>query len=138
VVRINLVDPHKLADQHLVAEYDEILMLLGCVKKYPLPGGIPEKYCLGKGHVKFFKDKLAYLKRRFEEIKREMKRWGFKPRKTVSLKGFPAKLKNDWAPSKEDERVIHARLAWKIRSKPGFYTYFGKHEKPAFFEGLLH
>ena len=35
MVRINLVEPKKLADQHLIAEYDEILMLLGYVRRYP-------------------------------------------------------------------------------------------------------
>ena len=35
MVRINLIHPKKLADQHLIAEYNEILMLLGHVKKFP-------------------------------------------------------------------------------------------------------
>ena len=61
MVRINLVHPKKLADQHLIAEYNEILMLIGYVRKYPPLENIPDSYKLGKGHVKFFKNKLDYL-----------------------------------------------------------------------------
>ena len=73
MVRVNLIHPKSLADQHLIAEYDEILMLLGYVRRYPKKENIPEKYTLGKGHIKFFKDKLLYLKKRHELIKEEMK-----------------------------------------------------------------
>ena len=63
MVRINLINPKKLTDQHLIAEYNEILMLLGYVKKYPKLEKIPSKYNLGKGHMLFFKNKLKYLKK---------------------------------------------------------------------------
>ena len=46
MVRINLVDPKKLSDQHLIAEYDEILMLTAYIKKYPKIEDIPKKYLL--------------------------------------------------------------------------------------------
>ena len=72
MVRINLINPKKLADQHLVAEHNEILMLLGYVRKHPMCLNIPETYCLGRGHIKFFKNKLLYLKKRHELIKKEM------------------------------------------------------------------
>ena len=74
MVRVNLIPPRKLADQHLIAEYNEILMLLGYVRKYPMTEEIPKNYCLGKGHIKFFKNKLLYLKKRHENLKNEMKK----------------------------------------------------------------
>ena len=36
MVRINLINPKSLADQHLIAEYNEILMLLGHIDKFPI------------------------------------------------------------------------------------------------------
>ncbi len=83
MVRINLINPRYLSDQHLIAEYDEILMLLGYVKKYSILKleEIPKKYCFGEGHIKFFKNKLLYLKRRHELIKKEMQNRGFKTNK---------------------------------------------------------
>ncbi|MBN1157597.1 endonuclease, partial [Candidatus Woesearchaeota archaeon] len=83
MVRINLVEPKKLTDQHLVAEYNEILMLIGHVRKHPEIKAMPKEYILGKGHILFFKNKLVYLKKRHELIKNEMLRRGFKPKKTI-------------------------------------------------------
>jgi deoxyribonuclease (pyrimidine dimer) len=63
MVRINIINPKYLTDQHLIAEYVEILMLLDYAKKNS-PCNIPKKYCLGKGHIKFFSNKVLYLKKR--------------------------------------------------------------------------
>ena len=125
MVRVNLIDPACLADQHLIAEYNEILMLLGYVKKHPAvrPGEIPSRYTLGKGHIKFFKDKLLYLKRRHGLLKGEMRRRGFVPTKNVRISDFPRPLANDWSPGKRDFDLIKVRLVDKIRKKPGFYRY---------------
>lgn len=88
MVRINLINPVKLADQHLIAEYDEILMLVAYIKKYPKIENIPKNYCLGKGHMTFFKNKMTYLKKRHEELKIEMKKRGFQINKTINLNLF--------------------------------------------------
>lgn len=129
LVRVNLINPKNLADQHLIAEYNEILMLLGYVKKFPKIdyGKIPKKYCLGKGHILFFKDKLLYLKKRHELIKKEMENRGFKITKTIDLNKFRKNLKNDWKPNNQDKKIIRKRLIEKLKKKPEFYTYYGKH-----------
>ena len=57
MVRINIINPKKLADQHLVAEYNEILMLIGHIKKFPKINNPPKNYTLDKGHINFFKNK---------------------------------------------------------------------------------
>ena len=137
MVRINLILPEKLADQHLIAEYNEILILFGYVRKYPLKEGIPKHYCLGKGHIKFFKNKLLYLKKRHENLKKEMRRRGFNPLKKIYLEDFSKKLKNDWEPSKEDFIVIKKRLREKICLKPDYYRYYGKKRSKKFFLDLL-
>ena len=137
MVRVNLLDPRRLADQHLIAEYDEILMLLGYVKRYPRVTSMPAEYTLGKGHMIFFKDKLAYLKKRHESIKKEMKRRGFTARKTINLAEFPAGLRGDWKPCERDKKIIRARLVWKIKKKPKFYRYCGEKKTQSFLIGLL-
>ncbi|MBW2984103.1 pyrimidine dimer DNA glycosylase/endonuclease V [Candidatus Woesearchaeota archaeon] len=137
MVRINLINPKKLADQHLIAEYDEILMLLGYVKKYPRLGKIPGKYSLGKGHILFFKNKLKYLKKRHELIKLEMKKRGFNAKKTIKLNQFNKELKNDWRPSKEDIEIIKKRLITRIRLKPRYYRYYRKRRSKKFLIDLI-
>jgi deoxyribonuclease (pyrimidine dimer) len=138
MVRINIIDPCCLADQHLIAEYDEILMLLGYVKRYPkLNDDIPEKYRLGKGHIKFFKNKLKYLKKRHDMIKEEMKKRGFEPKVTIDLTNFNKELNNDWEPKSEDKFIIKNRLLEKIGMKPKYYRYYGEYRSPKFFVKLI-
>jgi deoxyribonuclease (pyrimidine dimer) len=141
MVRVNIIDPACLADQHLVAEYDEILMLLGYVRRYPerdsARGGIPNRYCLGKGHIMFFKDKLVYLKRRHELLKAEMRKRGFRPTKTIDLGEFPPALRNDWTPYEEDKKIIRARIIEKLRKKQGYYRYHGEVRSTGFLVGLI-
>ncbi len=137
MVRINLINPEKLADQHLIAEYDEILMLLGYVKKYPKLGEVPDKYTLGKGHILFFKNKLKYLKKRHSLLKKEMKKRGFNAKITINLKQFDKKLIHDWKPSKESIEIIKKRLINKIELKPNFYRYYKKHRSKKFLIDLI-
>lgn len=126
MVRINLIPPKQLTDQHLIAEYNEILMLLGHVKKFPKINNQPKEYCLGPGHINFFKDKLSYLKKRHELIKKEMKKRGFKTNKTIKLSQFKKELKKDYKPKQKDFKIIKERLKQKIKQKPDYYKYYGK------------
>jgi len=132
MVRINLLKPEQLADQHLIAEYNEILMLFGHVKKFPKINEMPEDYCLGKGHITFFKNKLLYLKKRHEELKKEMKKRGYATNKTISLEQYDRKLRNDWKPKNCDKELIRQRITEKLKKKPEYYKYYGE-KKPAKF-----
>lgn len=137
MVRINIIDPKKLSDQHLIAEYNEILMLFGYVKKHPETYKIAHDYCLGKGHIRFFKDKLLYLKKRHELIKKEMHRRGFQKNKTINLDDFPKELRNNWKPKAKDFPIIKKRLREKINLKPEYYRYEGIKRNKKFFLDLL-
>ena len=137
MVRVNLINPRNLSDQHLVAEYVEIMMLIGYVKKYPKIDEIPANYKLGPGHIKFFKNKLKYLQQRHEIIKKEMQRRGFKSEKKISLAKFPKNLKNEWKPNFEDKKKIKQRLKEKIRSRPNYHRYYGEKKSTKFFLDLI-
>jgi deoxyribonuclease (pyrimidine dimer) len=106
MVRINLVPPNSLSNQHLIAEYNEILMFFGHVKKYPKISFMPKHYVLGKGHINFFKNKLLYLKKRHELIKKEMHRRGFRASKTIHLSKYPKHLCKGWSAKKSDFAII--------------------------------
>lgn len=137
MVRVNLIEPNKLADQHLIAEYNEILMLLGYVKRNPAVVSIPEFYVLGPGHIRFFKNKLLYLKNRHESIKQEMIKRRFTPTKSIDLSIFDKVLIHDWKPREKDYTLIKARLREKLRKKPTWYRYYGQVKTPEFLIGLL-
>ncbi len=137
MVRINLINPRQLTDQHLVAEYDEMLMLMTYVRKHQSLEGIPERFCLGKGHIKFFKNKIGYLKKRHELLKKEMRRRGFVARKTIVTKGIHKKLLNDWKPNPQDLQIIKKRIKQKICLKPEWYRYCGEHKSKKFLLKLI-
>lgn len=127
MVRVNLINPKNLADQHLIAEYNEILMLLGHLKKHGVNHKkIPEQYKLGSGHINFFKNKLKYLKSRHELIKKEMRSRGFTTNKSIFLKEFSKELHNHWSPSNRDIKIIRSRLIEKINLKPNYYRHHGE------------
>lgn len=137
MVRVNIINPKLLADQHLLAEHLEIIMLVQYAKKHPSVENIPLRYCLGKGHILFFKNKIKYLQKRDKALQVEMKRRDFKPKTGLSVKGVSGKLLKDWKPLPGDSGIIKKRLLWKIRKKPGYYRYYGEKKPLRFFAGLL-
>jgi len=137
MVRINIIPPKQLTDQHLIAEYNEILMFIGTVKKFPKIKEQPKEYCLGKGHINFFKNKLKYIDSRFKILKIEMKKRSFSPKKYINLKQFQSTLKQDWKPKNKDKEIIKERIKYKINLKPKFYTYYGEHKNKKFLLKLL-
>lgn len=139
MVRINIINPKFLADQHLIAEYNEILMLLGYVKKNPELNikKIPEKYKLGPGHMLFFKNKLKYLNKRFIIIKKEMTNRGFSNNINLNLNIFNKNLINDWEATNEDKKIIKERIIYKINLKPEYYRYYKEKKPKEFFINII-
>ncbi len=137
MVRINIIAPTTLSDQHLIAEYNEILMLVGHVKKHPKIRSAPKEYKLGEGHINFFKNKIKYLRDRHELIKREMNKRGFKTNKSIRLNQFKEKQIENWKPKVKDFEIIKKRIISKIKLKPNYYRYYREKKKPKFFIDLL-
>ena len=130
MTRINIVEPSELTDQHLIAEYREITMVPGSLKRTLVSkigykeNKVPKKYKLSTGHVYFFYNKGKYLYKRYRQIVIEMKLRGFNP---DSNREFPKdifidnNLYNDWMPTMEDYKIIRQRIAERIASKPEWY-----------------
>ncbi len=125
MVRVNLIPPWCLTDQHLIAEYREILLLLGYIRRHPTTRGIPSQFRLGEGHMRFFKDKCLYLQHRHLELVTEMRKRGFHPKIKASLRGISKQLRNNWNPNSRDIQLVTHRIISKIKAKPGFYRYYG-------------
>ena len=73
MTRINVgIKPKNLTQRHLIAEHREIKRIPNAVKsgRFNMDNQ-PSIFTLGTGHVKFFYDKLLYLKKRYEEIYQE-------------------------------------------------------------------
>ena len=130
MTRINLVDPYELTDQHLIAEYREITMVPGSLKRTLVSKSgyqeskVPKQFTLNSGHVYFFYNKGKYLHNRYHELIDEMKRRGFNPdpnRKFPSDIFKNNNLYNDWMPTIEDQKLIRERIKKRIDAKPDWY-----------------
>lgn len=128
MARVNVaVNPIYLADQHLIAESVEITMIVGSLRAndFIIKSEVPKSYNLGKGHMNFFKTKLAYLARRLNAVNEEMIRRGFSPGTTTEcLSAAPLKFQNDWGPTLEDSKIVRNRIVEKmLKKEPGFWRY---------------
>lgn len=125
MTRINCIPPNELTDKHLLAEYRELprVFRLSARWRYYEPPALPTKYTLGKGHVKFFYDKLKYCINRQHEIVREMKARGFNPKfNPEDLWHFhekaggtiPERHWKDWSPGTLAQRQNRQRIKERL------------------------
>lgn len=89
MTRINAnIKPELLIDQHLLAEYREIVRVPNAVTKMGekiLTRKIPQAFSLGTGHVTYFYNKLKFLHNRFNDIRDELSRRGFRTNMTDEM-----------------------------------------------------
>ena len=133
MTRINVIDVSLLTDQHLMAEYRELPMIAGSLRrslksKKGLPT-IPDKYLLGKGHVSFFYNKGLFLSRRYSSLINELLIRGYNLdlNRVVDFQTFKDNgLYNDWVADYSDLGVNVSRINQRLLEKLRFYKYFGK------------
>lgn len=120
MTRINCgVRASELNRQHLLAEHREIKRIPNQISsgRYNLED-IPIKFKLGKGHVKFFYNKLLYLLNRYEEIYKECKSRGFNVEYYGNAwKDLPLELMNDYTETTQDRIIVLARIKERLNNK---------------------
>lgn len=138
MTRVNLIDVEELSDQNLIAEYRE---LPRCIKQDFDLSYAPDKYTLGKGHMKWAKYHSAFLLDRYYVICEEMKYRGFVI--NYPYKGLYEYHKNhtiirnnnnysvDW----EDELISRNRIIERYKANPKAHTWT-KREKPIYLQIL--
>ena len=105
MTRINAdIDPKLLKRMHLLAELREITMIPAALSRSLMTSSklivlsrIPKKFTLNTGHVKFFYNKLEFLKNRFDRLADEMERRGYNPdrNRRTAFDGFPIQIKKN-------------------------------------------
>lgn len=116
MTRINVgVKPSELSNKHLLAEHREIKRIPNMVKSgRAIMTGIPDKFTLGKGHVKFFYNKQKYLLRRYRAIYWECIKRGFNVTDfRDAWYSLPREVMGDYHPTKEDRELILNRIQEK-------------------------
>jgi deoxyribonuclease (pyrimidine dimer) len=105
MTRINVgVHPSELPSQLLLAEHREITR----IPNFVLSGRakfdkIPKEFTLNEGHVRFFYQRLYYLKRRYTALLAECRKRGFNV--TSKMNSFPFRHPDDcglWVKRGED------------------------------------
>jgi len=132
-MRINVVDPKVLMDQHLIAEYGEIqnMMLpyyrrsMNAKKPFDMKR-ISDKYTLNTGHATFFYNKMGFVVNRFRVVVEEMHARGFNTKLLeLDYSEVPVHHMNDYQVTVEDVMHNLERIQQRIGLKPEWYRYRG-------------
>lgn len=118
MTRINVVPLSELTIKHLVAEYRELPRIFTLARRYSHPSeiDIPPVYTLGKGHMKFFCDKLGWLVARQQILIDEMKARGYNPQFGVDnlLDGIDKAFVGDYVVTDEALEINRARIKERL------------------------
>jgi deoxyribonuclease (pyrimidine dimer) len=129
MTRINAgIQVEKLTDQHLVAEYREILRVgtlfkkrIEADKKF---NDVPLNFVFGKGHVSFFFSKGYFINQRWQQLVHEMKNRGFNP--TLKFldhwEGYP-QYNLDYVPPIDVTKLVKERIKSNIQNQKSPIRY---------------
>ncbi len=118
MTRINTIDPKHLPRKALVAEYRELPRIFSMASAARDRGEQaddkrnPTEYRLGTGHVRFFYNKLSFLRRRHAELVQEMCKRGYATNMDCSSSGLelPDEWQGEWYPDIKAVCVCLERL----------------------------
>ena len=126
MTRINVVPVEELSDQHLIAEYHELPRV---IKQNINISDAPDKYVLGKGHVKWAKRHSFYVLSRYVLIVNEMAFRGFRMNYRAFDEDDSAEPQyvqvgaEDYNVTQDDIELNRQRIRGKIAAKPDFYRW---------------
>lgn len=123
MTRINIIDPIELCDQHLLAEHRELTRIPNDIvsRNGNVPLSKEVGYLLGTGHVTFFRDKLLFLKKRYDALHQECLDRGF----NVIYK-WPQEIEkhthlwNDYEVTPQDIALNMARIQERMPENPRY------------------
>lgn len=129
MTRINVVDVGLLTDQHLMAEYRELPMVMTSAKRARVDLFTPStKYTLNEGHVKFFWDKREFLERRWYYLIKELKLRGYQidpDSRVVNWNALEKFEQVSWEADDDAIEINRRRIQEKIALRPSWYRYWG-------------
>lgn len=131
MTRINAtIKPSQLCDQHLLAEYRELPRIVTLSKQWK-GEKLPQQFCLGTGHVKFFYNKIFFLYKRWNGIRNELLIREYNLNHEIMESIIKSFLSSNWSkngdytPTDEAHDLLVARLTERLQSMKRI-TYYGK------------
>lgn len=130
MTRINVIPVEELTDQHLMAEYRELPMVMTSARRSSAVGYKPtDIYTLNKGHVMFFYNKKRYLLNRWLDLIAELYNRGYDidpASRTVHWRELDKFPQVDWQPDKTAFDINMERIKLRIAKRPNWYRHRGK------------
>ncbi len=123
MTRINVVPVEELCDQHLLAEFRELTRIPNGIlsgKLKPYYHDAPREYTLGKGHVKFFVNKLGWLWDRYGDLCSECEKRNFN---VTWIWPFGFDPIGEYDPPPEALTLNRQRIAERMPKSPRWSTY---------------
>lgn len=132
MTRINSAIPVKyLTDEMLLAEHREIKRLPSALLKATQCNSlskVPNKFCLGTDHVKFFLNKMLFIFNRYKVIKNECLLRNFNITDYSSnFLNIDDQYMNDYTPTKDEFNLLKERITERTNnSNKQYFHYYGK------------
>ena len=129
MTRINAsIQPFELSNSMLFAEYREAKRIPNTIKSgKAVIKDIPKQFKLEKNHVKFFYDKILYLKRRSDALYIECLKRGINaPDYSDCYKDIPSHLFNDWRETKESRELLKERINKRLTESKQVIRFYDK------------
>lgn len=145
-MRVNVITPRYLTDNHLIAEYREMKMsTYYYVRSSKSKNGIDssrisERYTLNGGYAYMWIDKFGYIDKRFKAILVEMKRRGFQTNfPELNYTDIPKEAFGDFEPNQDDIRINLDRVLERIDKQSEWYKFEGENvtDWVTFYEDLF-
>jgi len=138
MTRINVVPVEELTDNFILAEYYELPRLFvninAAIDRHEDPNDPrnPTEYKLGKGHMRFFYNKVTYLKNRHRQLHQEGTKRGLNLKtdpdthsKTWVRAESNSAWFNDYEPTPEAIQLNRDRLQYRRKYEGGSYSTTG-------------
>lgn len=123
MTRINCVPVEELVREHLIAEYRELPRIFPLITaayergESPTDKRNPLEYRLGTGHVRFFYNKLEYLRQRHKQLVREMHKRNYQTNFDCSDRclNLPFDWQYNWSPSEKALEINRRRISQRLQ-----------------------
>lgn len=146
MTRINAkIKPADLIDQHLLAEYREIVRIPNAVKAnldnaYKKVKQAPHTFKLGSGHVIYFYDKIKFLHERFLLLKEELQLRNIETNMSDEMfYNIPDDLYNDFPEDQVDSanRTVAIRVFDRIETMKRLPTHYKNKVAKSFAQEMI-
>lgn len=135
MTRVNsAIKPIFLTDEHLLAEHYEIKRLVfNYLKRKSINnnkslGKIPEKFCLGTGHVSFFLDKGEFTLVRYKQLYNECLARNFSVQNYANnWESYSEEHFKNYEPTLNEYKLLNERITDRLlNTKKKNWHYYGK------------